>query len=337
MSRIRNAILDFIPASLRNGLRLAKEYHRLWRLLPFQEAFPIVFNRFCYGWVSSPKKREILNDRKHSMMEEALLRHAFSGFSFETEAVHPLGDTDPGSLPIWVCWLQGEDALPELNRVCVKSIRKYAGSHPVHFLTDESIPSWIDIPESILASYRSGRIRPVFFSDYVRCAFLARYGGVWLDSTILQTDALCPAWFTAPWMSVKIHPADNESVSRYRWTGFAIGGMPGSPFFKKICEMFERYFKHFDTNLDYLLIDYFFDLLANQDKKSAEWVAAVPVSHPDIHTLRSLMNEPFDSGQYHRMLAGTSLYKLTYKTTLLPLVAGDVTYWGYLLDQSRND
>lgn len=91
---------------------------------------------------------------------------------------------DPTVAPIWVCWLQGEENAPPLVRRCIASIRQHAGKHPVHVLTEENLPSYIDLPSIIWKKRKEGKIQSANFSDVVRMALIYRYGGLWLDATI---------------------------------------------------------------------------------------------------------------------------------------------------------
>ena len=49
---------------------------------------------------------------------------------------------------------------------------------------------YVDIPDYILQKYRAGKMTRTHFSDILRLHLLSRYGGVWIDSTILMTEHL---------------------------------------------------------------------------------------------------------------------------------------------------
>ena len=57
---------------------------------------------------------------------------------------------------------------------------------PVRILTKDNFKEYIDIPDYVLEKYEHGLILPAHLSDIVRCCLLYKYGGVWLDSTILM-------------------------------------------------------------------------------------------------------------------------------------------------------
>ncbi len=49
---------------------------------------------------------------------------------------------------VWVCWLQGEDNMPEIVSLCLESIRKNVPKNiDVVLITMENVECYIDIPE----------------------------------------------------------------------------------------------------------------------------------------------------------------------------------------------
>lgn len=77
------------------------------------------------------------------------------------------------NLPIWVCWLQGEENAPKLVKKCISSIRQHANGHEVIILTENNIKEYIDIPEYIIENAQRGILSRTNFSDIVRFALLA--------------------------------------------------------------------------------------------------------------------------------------------------------------------
>lgn len=95
---------------------------------------------------------------------------------------------------IWQYWGQGVDnnKLPDIVRLCFASVDKHRGEYRVIRLSDETIKDYIDLPDFVQSRisargvWGGGYTRTVF-SDLLRTALLATYGGVWLDATVLLT------------------------------------------------------------------------------------------------------------------------------------------------------
>lgn len=318
----------FVHVRLWSAMRELRSHLFLLRLMPFRSAFSLLWNRFRYGFAVDPHNLNRLNEKKHRLIDSFLKGFVFADVSEDIHYVKNAG-VFPAP-PIWVCWLQGEPKMPELNQLCVESIRRFSGGHPVVFLSAQDIPTYLTIPQSIHDAYLSRRIKPAIYTDYVRCALLSIYGGLWLDSTILLTKPIGEEWFRSAFMSVKMKEENNKSVSRYRWATFCLGSVPGSPFFIKVEQMFRAYFERVDKNVDYLMIDYFFDLLCQKDSGMKELIDQLPETNPSLHELRSLLNDVYDSEKMKAMEKTTSIYKLTYKMDLQESRDGVQTYWGYL-------
>ena len=325
---IKERIRRSVPYRLWAALQELRIHLFLFRLMPFSRAASLSWNRVCYICTLDSLRRRALNEKKHYLINGFLAGVVFETVQEETPGVNKCGPFPV--LPIWVCWLQGEDQMPELNQLCVESIKRNAGKHPVIFLSERNIPEYLDIPQCVSDAYLSGRIKPAIYADYVRCALLYRYGGLWLDSTILLTKPLGEEWFQSAFMSVRMQEEDNKSVSRYRWATFCLGSVPGSPFFCKVEQMFRSYFEEVERNVDYLMIDYFFDLLCQKDPGILALVNQVPESNPALHKLRFLLNEAYDPSKMAAMEETTSIFKLSYKMDLVEYGECGQTFWGYL-------
>ena len=324
---VKELMRSVIPAPCWRILREAKGSLYLFRLMPFSDAAYLVWNRIRWAATENPQRKAVLEEIKHVRIG----RFLESVVGTEPDMVDLQPKVEFAAAPIWVCWLQGEARMPALNRICVNSIREHAGEHPVVFLAKEDIATYVTVPARIEEALSTGRIKPAIYTDYVRCALMACYGGVWLDSTLLVTRPLDEDWFRYPFMSVHLDPVDNVSVSRYRWASFCLGACRYSVFFRKATRLFEDYFARKDRNADYLMIDYFFDLLCRQDGEMKALVDRIPLSDPDLHGLLEIINEPYDPAVMASLLERTSLFKLTYKMDLQETDAeGNQTYWGYL-------
>jgi len=93
---------------------------------------------------------------------------------------------------IWGYWAQGFDEMPELFKLCVGTWRWFNPHWDVRILCNSTLHEFLS--ETELPNRFSEFSRPQIASNCVRLALLARYGGVWLDaSVILRTglDGLC--------------------------------------------------------------------------------------------------------------------------------------------------
>ena len=92
-------------------------------------------------------------------------------------------------MPIWQLWFQGEDNAPEIIKVCFASVKKHAKNRKVIVLDDETWRQYISLPEYIVEKYNDKTIGPAHMSDVIRVCLLEKYGGTWIDATILLSKS----------------------------------------------------------------------------------------------------------------------------------------------------
>lgn len=89
---------------------------------------------------------------------------------------------------VWFCWLQGMEAVPEMVRVCYESVCRYLPDKEVVLIDEENFGDYVALPEFIMEKRKKGFIPAALFSDILRLELLIKYGGTWIDSTVLMTD-----------------------------------------------------------------------------------------------------------------------------------------------------
>ena len=214
---------------------------------------------------------------------------------------------------IWFFWLQGEDKLPLIPRLCLESIRKHANGHKVQVLSDENYAEFVQIPANLIEKYHAGRIKAAHFADILRINILAQQGGLWLDATMLVTEDLPQSIFNAPFYSVKTKNC-GYFVSQCRWAVFCLGAKKGHSLFCLLASLFEQYLTKTDVFVDYFLFDNFIDMIYERYPCIREEIDKVPFNNPSVHELASLLCEEVEADEIDRILDKTFLFKLSYKS-----------------------
>jgi hypothetical protein len=89
---------------------------------------------------------------------------------------------------LWTYW-DDPEKIPKSVQMCMKSWRKYNPNYEIILLTKKNYSDYVEIPESVTTSKNFNDF-PARFADLVRINVLAKYGGVWIDSTILLKESL---------------------------------------------------------------------------------------------------------------------------------------------------
>lgn len=95
---------------------------------------------------------------------------------------------------IWQYWGQGfDEPLPDMVRLCFASVDRHKGEYEVIRLSDATVGDYLQLPEYVAERLQGGNgYTRTFYSDLLRVALLATYGGAWLDATIYLTGELPP-------------------------------------------------------------------------------------------------------------------------------------------------
>lgn len=130
---------------------------------------------------------------------------------------------------IWQYWNSGFDGnkLPEIVRICMASVDYFCGEeggYEIIRLSDSNLREYIDFPEYVAKkSEDSSSFSAAHFSDLIRTALLATYGGVWLDATTLLSKQLPEAWKTAKFFAFRRY-SEAKYQKDWRFSFYAYWG-----------------------------------------------------------------------------------------------------------------
>lgn len=233
---------------------------------------------------------------------------------------------------IWVCWLQGEEQLPLIPQLCLKSIKKNANGHNVIVLDATNISDYVQLPEYVWRKFKKGDISPAHFSDILRMELLRQHGGFWIDATIFLTSPIPDEIFNSSYYTVKLQPFGNY-ISQCRWSGFFQWSKPHSPVANIVSQMFRNYWAKESTLLDYFFIDHAIDMAYKSNESARMQIDEVPFNNPNLYKLQSLLLEPFSQQLLGDICKDTFAFKLNWKSyTDLQLKSSPNNFYSKLLE-----
>jgi hypothetical protein len=92
---------------------------------------------------------------------------------------------------IWCHW-NSEASIPLSVRAILAQRRAVHPDWEIRLVTDATITDWLPAPTVDLS-----KLRPEHRSDWLRLALLERYGGVWMDASIVTNQSITPIWDAA--------------------------------------------------------------------------------------------------------------------------------------------
>lgn len=216
---------------------------------------------------------------------------------------------------IWTLWMQGYKNAPELVKSTIDSIRKFAELNNFQFilLEENTIEKYIVFPKLIKEKMDLGVIDYTKISDILRVSLLAKYGGTWVDATIYMKEEFDSSLLLQNYYTIKTGGIEDYSpnISNNRWKGFFLSG--NSSLFSFTRDFFFEYYSRYDIAVDYLLIDYIFDMAYKYDEKIKNQMLELEKSNPNLFWLESHLGDKFDQKVWDNITETTKVFKTTYK------------------------
>lgn len=233
------------------------------------------------------------------------------------------------SSPIWVCWLQGEELMPDLCKTCMESLRKHAGNHPVIIITANNFMDYCYIPQYIISKYQQGTIKPAHFADIIRTCLLYENGGLWIDATIFVKKALPEEIFESQYYSIKF-PNTGYYITECKWSNYFLSAKPHSKWYDYVRKCFFAYLQKESLFVDYFLMDYLMRLAYDTDEQIRKDVEMIPFNNEDVLYASRLLSLPVDEEKKSVLDGSTYLFKLSWRLKPQEQVDGKQTVWSYL-------
>lgn len=266
-------------------------------------------------------------------MQVSVLRKHFAQIcAQEVEKIAAMPETakpfaDNSKAPIWVCWLQGEREMPENLKPYIATIQKNRGAHPLYFLDLPDAQSLVEIPQIILESVENGRISRAHLADYIRICILEKFGGIWLDTTIILDSPLPDSIFDYPFWSVKnldFFPYSPVIPGGLQWQIYAIASCRDALFYKALRRLFEFYVRSETGKINYFFVYYLSEILRERVPILREEYAQVKPNNAACEQIQPFLsgwqqvcrrnpNEVFGSNAAD---TGTFLYKMSSQIDL---------------------
>lgn len=258
---------------------------------------------------------------------------------YRTLPDEPIAPEAGEKIPIWCCWWQGEAQMPELVKMCHTRLKQVipADKAELHLITLDNYREYVDLPEHIIDKFERSVITMTTMSDVLRFALLETYGGYWLDATVFFTGEIPAEYFSGRFYCQRM--VNNTALvkreaCRGNWCGFSMAGPKNSMVFRFMSEAFRRWWAHYDTIIDYVLIDYLLWSGFKAVPAIHEIIDSVPDNNEDIFAMYQVLNQPYTPELLERLTKRNVMHKLTYKMDLTRVTPeGQQTLYGYLWEQ----
>ncbi|MEB5880305.1 capsular polysaccharide synthesis protein [Enterococcus gallinarum] len=263
-----------------------------------------------------------LNNRLNKRLRKKYLPYINQDKEQTNQNIKKMEDT------IWIAWFQGIENAPIIVRKCYESVQFYLHDKNIILITEENYKEYVDLPDFIITKRKNGIISDAHFSDILRIELLYRYGGTWIDATVLLTSNNFPeAYFHSEiFFFQKLKPGSNGD--RIALSSWFIHAIPNHEIIRNTRTLLFEYWKKENYLIDYFLLHHFLSI----SRDIYEMKKKVPKFSNDApHILLLEINQKFDSNRLNDILKITSIHKLSYKK--IPIDSKG-TFYEYIINNN---
>ena len=212
---------------------------------------------------------------------------------------------------IWILWLDGIENAPGVVQACCRSAQKCFPDRKVHILTEDNYRDYVTFPGFIREKIDSGQITRTHMSDLLRLELLIRYGGTWLDATVLCSSPEVPSYMLDSDLFLFQDLKPGWDGHSQRISSWMITSCTNHPILRLTRALLYEYWRKNSAMDDYFLFHDFFELAI--ECYPQEWNEVVPCSNAAPHILLLRLFEQYDERIWEAVREMTPFHKLTYK------------------------
>lgn len=310
------------------GLRLVRQYAKMGLLWPaVKKVLQHPFSKQTYKQVYLDTVRKVepmLVKEYRPVMKEIAdrVRNEASALEHKRNKI------------IWFCWLQGIENAPEVVKACYHSLTRLTG-YSLIVIDGKNWREYAELPEYVVEKWRKGLIPAAHFSDLLRLELLIKYGGTWIDSTVLCTGEPAEGLPLTAYLDTDLFMFQYTQPGSSEWGGIGnwfITACTNNEVLMVLRDMLYAYWREHDCVLNYYLFHLFFGMLR---EVFPEQIAAMPYAYaPRSLALVHHWGEPFDEAKWKRLTERVCFHKLTYMKDKVPAKV-EGTYYEYILNNNE--
>lgn len=219
------------------------------------------------------------------------------------------------SKKVWVCWFQGMEKAPEIVKKCYASLQENLTDREIILITSDNMQDYVDFPDFILKKWEKGIITNTHMTDLLRLELLIRYGGTWIDSTVLCTrerGEIPDCFFDSNLFFYQtLKPGRDGHASVF--SSWYLTSCSNNKILLAVRCLCYAYWQKNDQMVDYFLLHLFMSIVLEYYEES--WKSIPPACNSAPHMLLLRLFEPYNEEVYNFILGQTPFHKLSYKFT----------------------
>lgn len=210
---------------------------------------------------------------------------------------------------VWVCWLQGMEQAPLIVKRCVESLRANLPNKKIIILDKDNLFDYVDFPDYIVEKWRKGIIGPAHFTDLLRLELLIKYGGYWVDATVLCTDGRIFPYIEAEPLFLYSFFYFDFNPEIMQLNNWFIYSCTNNNILCLTRELLYAYWKEKNRAVNYFIFHIMMTLAL--DYYEEEYKKIPIISQADAHVLAAYIFDRYEQRKYELLKSQTGIHKLS--------------------------
>ncbi len=214
---------------------------------------------------------------------------------------------------VWVCWFQGVENAPELVQKCYHSLQENLKDKEIILITLENIMEYAQFPDFIIEKWKVGQISYTHMTDLLRLELLTRYGGLWVDSTVLCTSSNIPAFYYESDLFFYQCLKPGRDGHSHITSSWLISAKTNNKILMAVKHLCYKYWETHNTLIDYFLLHDFIAIVL--EFYPEDFNRIIPKDNATPHILLLRLFEQYDKEMFELITEQSPFHKLSYKFT----------------------
>lgn len=204
---------------------------------------------------------------------------------------------------IFWCWLQGKiDDL--IVKASLNSIIKNNKGNKIVIINKKNIAQYVHIPKYILQKFNNHYISKAHFADLIRLELLIKYGGTWIDATVLMTK------YNVDFFRKDLFLFQSLGEKPKIFSNWFITSEKGNPILRILLNLLYEFWRINNKLKDYFIFHHFLNVL--YIKYNKDFSKKLIYSRDLAHLMQKYLFKPFNKSIYNQIINKISIHKLTY-------------------------
>lgn len=250
-------------------------------------------------------------------------------------------DDFEGKIPVWMCWWQGENEMPEVIRLCVESIRRNLPKEKtvLRLITLENCMEYVTFTDAVVRKFNEGKISLTHLSDILRAELLYRYGGMWIDATYYLTQPLSEDLLERELYTIRFEKTIwSSDITKGRWSSNFWITVKEHKLFQFLMESLWYYWELEEEPIDYFFMDDILAVAVEEFPDIREQLEECGFYPGEVFGLTKWINRKFKPGYEEQLKIRSGFYKLNRRERYVKAnIAGEQTVYGHLVEMMENE